>query len=61
LSQPALDLPSGAAETAGASRDNLARRTAHGFVWLMAQTIGSKLVGMAGQIVLAWLLMPEPL
>lgn len=38
--------------------DNLARRTAHGFVWLMAQTVGSKLVGMAGQVFLAWLIMP---
>ena len=59
MSQPSLELAPGA--TAGASRDNLARRTAHGFVWLMAQTVGSKVVGMVGQIVLAWLLMPEDL
>ena len=53
MSQPVLQY---AAD--GPMRDNLARRTAHGFFWLMAQTLGSKLVGMAGQIVLAWLLMP---
>ncbi len=55
MSQPVLQFsPTG-------PRDNLARRTAHGFFWLMAQTIGSKLVGLAGQVVLAWLLMPEDL
>jgi O-antigen/teichoic acid export membrane protein len=58
LSQPVLQYASGAAS---ASRDNLARRTAHGFVWLMAQTVGSKFVGMAGQVVLAWLLTPDDL
>jgi O-antigen/teichoic acid export membrane protein len=58
LSQPVLQYASGAAS---ASRDNLARRTAHGFVWLMAQTIGSKFVGMAGQVLLAWLLTPDDL
>lgn len=56
MSQPVLQYTSGAAS---ASRDNLARRTAHGFIWLMAQTLGSKVVGMAGQVVLAWLLMPD--
>lgn len=56
MSQPVLQFTPGAS---GATRDNLARRTAHGFIWLMAQTIGSKLVGMAGQVVLAWLLMPD--
>lgn len=39
----------------------LANRTAHGFAWLLAQTIGSKLVGIVGQSVLAWLLMPADL
>jgi O-antigen/teichoic acid export membrane protein len=59
LSQPVLQYASDAAATAGASRDNLARRTAHGFVWLMAQTVGSKVVGLVGQIMLAWLLTPD--
>jgi len=59
LSQPVLQYASGAAATG--SRDNLARRTAHGFVWLMAQTVGSKVVGMAGQVVLAWLLSRDDL
>lgn len=56
MSQPVLQYAS-----SGGSGDNLARRTAHGFLWLMAQTIGSKAVGMAGQVILAWLLMPEDL
>jgi O-antigen/teichoic acid export membrane protein len=59
LSQPALQFTSGAAQSG--VRDNLARRTAHGFVWLMAQTVGSKFVGMAGQVILAWLLTPDDL
>ncbi|MDB5322970.1 MAG: hypothetical protein JWN40_4601 [Phycisphaerales bacterium] len=59
MSQPVLQYASGAASAS--SRDNLARRTAHGFVWLIAQTLGSKVVGMAGQVVLAWLLMPADL
>jgi O-antigen/teichoic acid export membrane protein len=57
LSQPVLQYASGAASAS--SRDNLARRTGHGFVWLMAQTLGSKIVGMGGQFVLAWLLTPD--
>jgi O-antigen/teichoic acid export membrane protein len=60
LSQPVLQYDSGGAAM-GASRDNLARRTAHGFLWLMAQTLGSKFVGMAGQVLLAWLLTPDDL
>ena len=40
------------------AQDTLANRTAHGFVWLLAQTIGSKIVGMLGQLILGWLLMP---
>jgi hypothetical protein len=68
LSQPVLQYPAADPAAAparggpGARGDaNLGRRTAYGFVWLMAQTIGSKFVGMAGQVVLAWLLMPEHL
>jgi O-antigen/teichoic acid export membrane protein len=57
LSQPVLQYASGAPR--GGS--DLARRTAHGFLWLMAQTIGSKAVGMTGQVVLAWLVMPQDL
>jgi PST family polysaccharide transporter len=65
LSQPVLQYATPGADEAAPSpeppRDNLARRTAHGFLWLMAQTIGSKIVGMAGQVVLAWLLVPADL
>jgi O-antigen/teichoic acid export membrane protein len=37
----------------------LAQKTVSGFFWLTAQTLGSKLVNMVGQIVLARLLLPE--
>ncbi len=37
----------------------LGRRTAGGFVWLLAQTFSTKFVGIASQLVLAWLLVPE--
>jgi PST family polysaccharide transporter len=36
----------------------LAQKTVSGFFWLLAQTVGSKLVNMVGQVVLAWLLSP---
>lgn len=38
---------------------SLTHTTAQGFAWLVGQSIGIKLVTMAGQIVLAWLLSPE--
>ncbi len=37
----------------------LAQKTVSGFFWLMAQTVGSKLVNTVGQVILAWLLAPE--
>lgn len=37
----------------------LAQKTVSGFFWLTAQTMGSKLVNMVGQVVLARLLLPE--
>ena len=61
MSQPVLQYESGAAQPGVVPRDNLARRTAHGFAWLLAQTLGSKVVGMAGQVVLAWILLPDDL
>lgn len=36
----------------------LAQKTVWGFVWLMAQTVGSKAINMVGQVLLAWLLSP---
>jgi PST family polysaccharide transporter len=36
----------------------LAQKTFSGFFWLMAQTVGSKLVNTVGQVILAWLLEP---
>ena len=38
---------------------DLGKRTLSGFFWLLSQALGSKLVTMAGQVVLAWLLSPE--
>lgn len=46
-------------DTPATPGDNLARRTAHGLVWLVMQTVGAKIIGMAGQFVLAWLLYPQ--
>ncbi len=37
----------------------MGRRTAGGFIWLLAQTFSTKFVGIASQLVLAWLLVPE--
>ncbi|HEV8292754.1 MAG TPA: lipopolysaccharide biosynthesis protein, partial [Tepidisphaeraceae bacterium] len=37
----------------------LAQKTVSGFFWLTAQTLGSKLVNMVGQVILARLLLPE--
>lgn len=38
--------------------ESLGARTARGFVWLLAQTVGGKLINIGGQVVLAWLLRP---
>lgn len=38
--------------------DSLGARSIRGIAWLMMQTLGGKAVGLAGQIVLAWLLSP---
>src|SRR5947207_13037977 len=35
---------------------SLGQRAAGGFVWMAAQTVASKFVTVAGQVVLAWLL-----
>jgi PST family polysaccharide transporter len=37
----------------------LGRRAAHGFAWLIAQTIGVKGVSLIANVVLAWFLMPD--
>src|SRR5438270_838862 len=37
----------------------LGRHAAAGFVWVMVQTLGSKVATVVGQFVLAWLLAPE--
>lgn len=34
-------------------------QAARGFFWLLGQTVGSKLVSVVGQVVLAWLIRPE--
>lgn len=45
----------GSAHAAG----GLSNQTAHGFAWLLMQTVGIKCVTFGGQIILAWLLLPE--
>lgn len=40
------------------SQTTLTHRTASGFLWMLGQTVGSKIFGFAGQIVLARLLAP---
>jgi lipopolysaccharide exporter len=57
IQYPAPPASPPAAAPATAPR-TLAQKTVSGFFWLMAQTVGSKLVNMAGQVVLAWLLVP---
>ncbi len=37
----------------------LGRRTAHGFAWMLGQTLLSKGAGMVGQIMVAWFLTPH--
>jgi PST family polysaccharide transporter len=41
-----------------ADTTDLGVRTAHGMLWLVGQTLGSKAVSMVGQIMLAWFLAP---
>ena len=55
--EPVTPLPSATGIAPPAS--SLAQKTLAGFVWLTAQTFGSKLVNMAGQVVLAWILKPD--
>lgn len=40
-------------------RPSLTSSTARGFVWLMGNTVGSKLLNVAGNVVLAWMLLEE--
>lgn len=42
-----------------AAPPSLTQTTTRGFAWFMAQTLGAKLLGMASQLALAWLLTPE--
>ena len=39
--------------------ESLSSRTARGFAWMLAQTLGSKVTGIVGQVILARLLMPR--
>jgi PST family polysaccharide transporter len=55
LSNGTLQLPA----TPRPQTSTLAQKTVSGFFWLTAQTLGSKLVNMVGQVVLARLLLPE--
>jgi lipopolysaccharide exporter len=55
LSNGTLQLP----EPPRPQPSSLAQKTVSGFFWLTAQTLGSKLVNMVGQVVLARLLLPD--
>ena len=54
---PVVDAPG--VDYRPAKERSLADKTTSGFVWLMAQTVGSKMVNMVGQVVLAWMLSPD--
>lgn len=54
MSQEAPEIP----ENLGATGPSLTGTAARGFVWLAAQSVASKAVGMVGQVALAWLLAP---
>src|SRR3954470_6728441 len=56
LSNGTLQLPAPARPP---QPSTLAQKTVSGFFWLTAQTLGSKLVNMVGQVLLARLLLPE--
>ncbi|HVF10908.1 MAG TPA: oligosaccharide flippase family protein, partial [Abditibacteriaceae bacterium] len=52
---PAPIAPSGPA----AQAPLLGRKTARGFAWLVAQTLGTRMASAVEQIILAWLLLPQ--
>ena len=50
----------GKRENGGAAAEQaLGGRSARGFLWMLAQTLGSKAVGIVGQVILARLLVPR--
>lgn len=60
-SSGALDRVPRGAEAAGVrpDRQSLTHRTAAGLAWLLAQAIGSKVIGFGSQLILAGILIPE--
>ena len=46
-------------ETVAPAKPSLAHRASRGFAWMLAQTLGSKAVGIVGQVILARLLVPR--
>lgn len=58
---PADDDPAPTSPQAVAAAPGLSvgQTTARGLAWLLAQTVGMKFVTAAGQVVLAWLLLPQ--
>jgi O-antigen/teichoic acid export membrane protein len=59
--QPAEPISAIATQQAGqtSSAPSLGRHTAHGFIWMLIQTLVTKGTGMLGQIALAWYLSPH--
>ena len=46
-------------ETGQPAPASLSHRTAHGLAWMISQSLATKLINMAGQIVIAWYLLRE--
>ncbi len=53
------DVDAAMGRQAPAAGPTLEKRVVRGFAWMMAQSLGAKSVYMAGQIALAWLLLPR--
>lgn len=47
------------ADDSASAAGGLSARTSRGFAWMLAQTVGSKLAGLVGQVFLARLLLPR--
>lgn len=46
-------------DVGNSSEPSLTQRSVHGFLWLFSQTVVTRLVNFAGQLILAWLLNPR--
>lgn len=51
--------PATATQTLDSPEPSLTQRSVHGFLWLFSQTVVTRIVNLAGQLTLAWLLEPS--